>query len=294
MAAVPYDVSLNAAVIHQISNLSHKTGGNFQPAFAGGNVRPSAYFQGESPHSSSLTTTDLGTILALNTNTFISAGLCVSAATTSVPFRLRTDCGTFASGASHSAIQCNNTLATLEAISGKLNQSASADLMLRYKSSDGFTPPCSFVGSQTLADATFVAEYQLHSVEINGVVVPELQGVDISTGIKVIEQKNGGPFNTALFLSEGLPSITITTESVSAAAALLDAAPLGSGIVIAFAKRKSGSIIEDLEDLVHITIAGATGIQQADTIGGDARSNSSNTIRVNVLALTSSIGVALA
>ncbi|MCA9010357.1 MAG: hypothetical protein KDB01_11450 [Planctomycetaceae bacterium] len=294
MASSPYDISLNADVIHQIMNLSHKTGSNFQPGFAGGNVRPSAYFQGESPHSSSLSSTDLGTILALNSGTFIGAGLCIAAAVTSVPFRLRADCGTFASGASHSAIQCSNTLATLESISGKINESAKADMTLRYKSADGFVSPVSFVGSITLADATFVAEYQLHSIVVNGVTLAQIQGVDISTGIKVIEQKSSGPFATAFYINEGLPTISIQTEDVAYAGSVINAAGLGTGIAINFAKRAASGIIVDPEDEEHITISGAVGIGQAETVGGDARTNASNTIKINPLSLTAAVGVALA
>ncbi len=294
MASSPYDVSLNSDVIHQISNLNHKTGANFTPGFAGGNVKAAAYFQGESPHATSLTSTDLGTILALNTATMISAGLCISAAVTSVPFRLRSDCGTFASGSSHKAIQCSNTLALIETISGKINQSASADLMLRYKSSDGFTSPVSFVSSIALSDATFVAEYQLHSIVINGTTLGQIQGVDIATGLKVIEQKSGGPFATAFYINENLPGITIQTEDVAYAGSVINAAGLGSGIAINFAKRKSSAIIEDLEDEVHITISGAVGIGQAESIGGDVRNNAANTIKINALSLTAAVGVALA
>lgn len=294
MASSPYSVSLNATVINQIMNLSHKTGANFQPGFSGGNVAPSAYFQGEAPHSSSLSSTDLGTILGLNSGTFISAGLCIASNVTSVPFRLRADCGTFTSGSSHSAIQCSNTLATLESISGKLNESAMADMTLRYKSADGFTSPVSFVGSISLSDATFVAEYVLHSIVVNGVTLAQIQGVDISTGIKVLEQKSSGPFSTAFYIQEGLPSISITTEDAAYAGSVINSAGLGTGIAINFAKRAASGIIVDPADEEHITVSGAVGIGQAETIGGDSRGNASNTIKINPLSLTAATGVALA
>ena len=127
MASSPYDVSLGTPVIKQISNLTHKTGGSVVPGFAGGNVRASALFQGDSPHSTSLSSSDLATILGLNTSTFISAGLCISGATTSVPFRLRADCAEFSAGSTHQALQSSNTLAILDSISGKMNEAAKAD-----------------------------------------------------------------------------------------------------------------------------------------------------------------------
>lgn len=294
MASSPHSVSLNATVIHQIMSLSHKTGANFQPGFAGGNVSPSAYFQGEAPHASTFGSTDLGTILGLNTGTFISAGLCISGAVTSCPFRLRADCGTFTSGSTNHAIQCSNTLAVLDSISGKLNESAKADVTLRYKSSDGFVSPVSFVGSIALSDATFVAEYVLHSIVVNGVTLGQIQGVDISTGLKVIEQKSSGPFATAFYINEGLPTISIQTEDAAYAGSVINSAGLGTGIAINFAKRAASGIIVSPASTEHITISGAVGIGQAETIGGDARGNASNTIKINPLTLTAATGVALA
>ncbi len=288
MASSPYSVSLSTATISQIQSLSHKTGGNFQPGFAGGNVKASAYFQGEAPHASTFSSTDLLTILGLNAGTFISAGLCVADAVTSCPFRLRADCGTYTSGSSHSAIQCSNTLAVLDSISGKINESAKADVTLHYKSEDGFESPVSFVGSVALSDATFVGEYVLHSIEINGVTLTEIIGVDISTGLKVLEQRGGGgPFATAMYIQENLPSISIQTEDTAYAGSVINAAGLGTGIAISFAKRVSGGIIGDDPDF--IVISGAVGIGQAETIGGDARGNAANTIKINTLSLTATV-----
>ena len=293
MASSPYSISLNATVINQISNMTHKTNASVVAAFAGGNVKASALFQGETPHSSNFSSTDLLTLLGLNTNTFISAGLCVSGAVTSVPFRLRADCAEFAAGSTHSAIQCSNTLVTLDSISAKINESAKADCTLRYKASDGFTSPVSFVSSIALTDAAFIAEYMLHSVVVNDIVIPELQGIEISTGLKVIDQKSPGPFTIAHFIQELMPTISITTENLAYAGAVINAAPLGTGVLINFAKRKSGGIIEDLEDEVHLQIGGAVGIGHAESMGGDARAVASNAVKLQTLTLTAVTGVAL-
>jgi hypothetical protein len=243
--------------------------------------------------ATSLTSTDLATILGLNAATFISSGLCVNGNVTSVPFRVRADCAEFTSGSTHQAIQCSNTLAILESLSGKANEIAKADLTLKFKSTDGFTPPCAVVSSVALSDASLVGEYVLHSMTVNGVAIPELQGVDISTGLKVTEQRGTGPFVTAHYITENLPTIMVTTENVAYAAAVLNAATLGSGVVIYFAKRKSAGIIEDVADLVHIAVTASGGFGQAETIGGDARATASNTVKFNPLSLSAAVGVAI-
>ena len=294
MAHSPYDVTLDSDVIRQIRSLTHNTGGSVIQGFGSGEAVPAAMFQGDSPHSSQMQSTDLGTLLALNTSTFISVGLAVLGATTSVPFRKRADGGIFTSGAAHMAIQSSNTLIVPDSISAGQGESAVMDCPLRYRSADGFASSVSEVTSQTLAAATFVGEYVLHSIDLAGTDVPELQGVTINPGINVTEQKQGGgPFAAAFFENEVLPTIEIQTEDAETASGLVDAATLGSGVVVYFAKRIAGGIIESTATTAHISITAAAGLRQAITLGGDGRSNSSGTIRVNPLALTAAVGGAI-
>jgi hypothetical protein len=296
MASSPYDIALNSNVIHQIKNLNHKTNGQAVPGFASGNVRPSAMYLGESPHKTQFQSSDLGTILALNSGTLITAGLCTYGAVSTIPFRKRVDCGTYASGNTHDAIQCSNTLLIPDSISAKVGaEAAMLDATLYYKSaSGGFVSPVSVVSSASLSDPTFVGEYLLHSVLINGVLIPELQGVDVQTGLKVTEQKSSGVYVTGLFITEGLPSISIQTENVAYANSVINGAGLGSGITIFLAKRKDGAVAEDEAEEVHIAISGAVGLGQAETIGGESNSNSNNTVKINPLQLVATVGVAIA
>lgn len=295
MASSPYDISLNSTVIHQITNLNHKTNANAVPGFASGHVRPSAMYLGDAPHKTTFSSTDLATILALNAGTVITAGLCVYGNVTTVPFRKRADCGTYASGSSHDAILCSNTLFIPDSISAKIgSESAKLDGTLHFKSaSGGFVSPVSVVSTAALTDATFEGEYLLHSIVINGETIPELQGVDIQTGLKVQEQRSSGIYPTAFFIVEGLPSISINTENVGYVNSVLNSAGLGAGLTIYFAKRKSGSIIEDPTEAVHISVSAAAGLGQADTVGGEARGNSSNTVKINPLQLVATVGVAI-
>lgn len=295
MASSPYDISLHTTVIHQIENLNHKTNGSVIPGFASGHVRPSALYQGDTPHKTTFSSTDLGTILALNAGTVITAGLCTFGNISSIPFRKRVDCGTYATGSSHDAIQCSNTLLIVDSISSKAgSESAKIDATLYYKSATGgFVSPVSVVSNAALSDATPVGEYVLHSVVVNGVVIPELMGVDVQSGLKVTEQKSSGVFVTGLYITEGLPTLSIQTENVAYANSVINAAGLGSGVTIFFAKRKSGAIIEDPADEVHIAISGAVGLGQADTIGGDSKGLSNNTVKINPLQLVATVGVAI-
>jgi len=294
MAQSPYDVTLNAAIIRQVSNLTHNINSNAINAFGSGQPAPAAVFQGDTPQSSSFSSTDLSTILALNSSTFIAAGLFTAAAVSSVPFRSRAVGAVHVAGANHQALQCSNTLYTPDSINCPQNESASLSGTLRYQSADAFTPAVSLVGSQTLAAATLIDEYVLHSVTVAGTAVPELQSVTVTPGITVIEQKDGGgPFPTAFYISEQVPTIEITTEDFATLAALLEGAALGAGVVVNLAERTASGIITAVGSLAHIKITAAAGMRQAVSMGGDGRSNTSGTMRINALALTAATGVAI-
>ena len=295
MAYSPYDVTMSATVVKQITQLTHNQNSTPINAFSSTQQAPSAIFQGDTPQSTSFTSTDLGTILALNTSTFISAGLYNASATTSVPFRKRAAGALYTAGAAHIALQCGNTLYTPDSISCPQNESASLAGTLRYvAATDAFTPPVSLASSQTLAAATFVNEYVLHSATIAGAAVPELQSVTITPGITVVEQKaGGGPFPTALYMNEQIPSIEFVTEDLATTAALLEGSALGAGVIVYLAERTASGIITAKATTNHITITAASGMRQVTTMGGDARTNNSGTIRVSGLALTAVVGVAI-
>ena len=300
MAHSPYDVTLGdhattPTTVKQITSLTHNTGSQVINAFGSGEAAPAAIYQGDSPHSSQLQTTDMATLLALNTSTFISAGLSCTLNNTDVPFRKRANYSTYASGASHDAIRATAAMITPDSISGQQGESATIDATLRYISSDGFTSPVSVLTGQTLSTATLTGEYILHSVVLNGTTVPELQSVTINPGLTIVEQKeDGGPFSTALYITEIVPTIEIQTQDLTTAIALADASALASGgCVVYFAKRASGAIIESTGSTEHISVTGATGLRQATTVGGDSRSNNTGSIRIHPFGLTAATGVAI-
>ena len=295
MAHSPHNVTLNAATISQIQDLTHNINPTVLNAHSSGQPAPSAIFQGDTPQSTSLTSTDLATILALNSTTFISAGLYTAGATSSIPFRKRAGGAIYTAGAAHLALQCSDTLFTPDAISCPQNDPASLSGTLRYVAgTDAFTPGVSLASSQTLSDATFINEYVLHSATIAGAAVPELQSVTINPGLTVVEQKDGGgPFPTALYITEQLPTIEFQVEDMATVAALLESATLGAGVVVYLAHRAAGGIITGKAATAHITITAAAGVRQVQSMGGDARSNSAGTLRCNALALVAAVGVAI-
>jgi len=297
MAHSPYDITLDSTVVKQIRNLQHNTEAQVVPAYASGEASPAALFQGQTPHKSTATSTDLATLLALNTSTFISAGVSYSSANCDIPFRQRSGSGAYSSGGSHLALRsATQTLVVPDTISASEATSATCNFTLRYKSSetDGSGAPVTVLSGQTLSTATFNGEYVLRKVTIGGTAVDELESVTINTGIEITEDFNGGnPFPTAFYAFNKQPSIEISTTDMGAVTDAIAAAGLGAGVVVYFAKRASGGTTVADATTDHISVTAASGLHQAQTFGGDDRANSTGTIRVNPLALTAAVGVAI-
>lgn len=304
MPSTPYDITLGGSTtVKQIRSCTHNVNGTVVNAFGSGEVAPAQLFQGNTPQTSAVSTTDLGTVLGLNTNLFISSGLYILSGNTDVPYRKRASGGTYAAGGSHTALRGISTLVTPDTINAAQGESATLDFTLRHRSTQptgvttlpGETPPTTEITGATLSAAAAVtAEYMLHSVKIAGTAVPSVQSVTITPGISVMDQFSGGlPYPTDYFISEVVPTIEITTDDLESASGLLEAAGLGSGVTVYLAKRSDGGVFVDTTTSVHIAITAAAGLQQATTLGGDSRSNSSGTIRINAKLLTASMTAAI-
>jgi len=295
MAFSHYDVVLDSATIKQIRSVSHNPGVNVAVAHGSGEANAAAVFQGQTEPSTSVQSTDLATLLALSTNTFIASGHTVTSANCDVQYRERADGGIYASGASHTFLRCSaTTLVTPDTISGTVGESATCDFTMRYHgAAPGTAPPVSEVTAQTIASAaTINGEYTLHSVSVAGSSITELQSVTINPGISVINTP-GVSFPQAYFMPEILPSIEIVTADSSAATALLEGATLGAGCVVYFAARASGGIITSTASTAHVSVTGAAGMRQAPTISTTDQGNGTATIRITPLALTAATGVAI-
>lgn len=288
MAHGPHSITFNATAVGQMTDISHNTGGTVQRG-SSGEVDPQALFQGDSPHSTSFTSTDIEGLLALNSGAFITSGLYISGSNVTVPFRKRSSGSTFATGSSHAALQSGKTFTIPMSMSAQGSNPVQMQCDIKYLSADGFTSPISKVTGQTLTQATFNKEYLLKKIEVNGTAVPELTGFTLNFGITVIEQKtDGGPFTQSVYISLRDPTVDITTEDLDAAMSVINATEVveaSGGLIIYLARRKKGSIVYADDEQIsttsqHIKIVANAGLWQATTIGAQAAQNGSGTIRL--------------
>ena len=295
MAHSPYDISLAGTVLKNIQSINHSTNSNPVPGYPSGEAGPGSIFDADCPHSTTFQSTDLQTILGLNTATYISSGVFVSGGSTLVPIRKRLAGGIHASGSTHEALSCQNTLVFPTGVNAVQGQSAAIDSTMRYQSTDGMVNPVSQLGSQTLAASAMNSEYVLHSASVAGVAVSALVSVTITPGITITDGRSGGgPYPTALFITQVAPLLDIVTENTTAAHALLAGDSLGvAGVDIYLAQRSSSGVITATGSSAHVKISAAAGMRQLVSSGGDSRGSLQCTVRVNCLALTAATSVAI-
>ena len=295
-----HDVVLNASVIGNITSLNHATNRGLVPAFASGVASPKRQYVGESPHSSTLTTTGLEVLLGLNTDTMISEGLCVTGATSVLAFSERVGC--LSGSASHQAISTQNVFAYITSLSAQISQSATADVELKYLSADGITSPVTAVSGASLSAAVLLDEFLLAETYIDGVLVDEVSGVTINTGFELIDQKQGaGIYPTDVFLKTVNPSIEITTMDLAKTIALLNGATCSTGVDIYLAKRKDGAVTELYTATEHIKISSTAGGLKHMVSTQASRDDGSGVIKIDMVlpasgtqvCLTAATGVAI-
>ncbi len=296
MASSPHDIVLGATTIHQIRNLTHNTNTNLTPAYATGNINPSTYYQGLTPHSTSVTSTDLSTVLALNSSSFLSIGLnnCSGATPVTVPFRQRANCGTYDTASVHDAILADRAMLTPDSLSGSQGESAQIQFTIRYLSTDSTVSPVTYAGTGALASATFVSEYMFTGCLINGVAIPEIVSCNVNPGLTIqTRQAGGGVFDTQAYVLSVQPQVEIVTENADAVLSVINATGLGSGLQLNFQERAPNGVLTPAATAAHITVTSVAGIRQMSTFGGSDRDNSQGTITIYPTALVTTLNTSL-
>ena len=269
-------------VVGNITSLNHSTNHTIVAGYASGTVSAKAQYIGESPHSTTLTTTALEILLGLNTATFLSAGLCVNTANSIFAFREHVGCNSGV--ASNQAVSVANLFTYITSISAQIGQSVTADLECRHLSSDGITSPVVVVTGASLTAAALLPEFILAEAYIDGVLIDQVTGITINTGIELQEQKQGaGIFVTDVFVKTANPTSEITTQDFAKANALLNGATASTGVDIYFAKRKSGAITELYTATEHVKIASTAGGVKHLTTMQASRDDASGVIKIELV-----------
>lgn len=296
MPETTWDVNIDTAVIRNVRS----TGYNLDPQIivdrASGSLGPSAIFLGNMDPRVTLQSSDIGTLVALNSSTFVSNGLCITAASTVVPIARRADCAVVASGGSHTTLTGNNTIIIPQSFEARQESAdgATCSLEARFRSSDGITNPVTVSTSATLTASTYGATFGLGKATVNSVAVAGLTGIMVNPGITIAPQRvNGGPYPTTHYLISATPTIDLMVEDLRAAAAYLPSAGSGVAVEAYFQRRKDGAIFEPPASLLHVRFSFASSLVNTEMLEANQSGNGSATIRCHGKVLVAAANVAI-
>lgn len=266
MPAAVHTATLGSLSLKQIESSNVSWNGQPVELNASGAVDVSEYLGGPGDYRASFESTDLGGIAAVSG--FATSGIAISGGTILIPYQVRANLSTFASGANHYAISGTNGLATLDSINLPASGNATASIGVVLLSSDGVTAPVTVSATESLTAETPNAMYTLGPVAVNGTVLTQVTGVTVSMGVEVSSPIYQGNYAQEAFIVRRRPVIDVTTYNLGQLAALGGTWGVGTSVVV-YARQRSGVGFSADASAVHVSISFADGlVQPVQTIAG--------------------------
>ena len=288
------DAVLDAVTVRNITQVSHKTGQEIRKSMNSGGAAVSQVSGKASVEVTSMTTTDLETLLAIGTNTFISVGLYIAAGTITIPGKVRTAGGLFVSGANN--VGLTGAKALIVPTSFEASQDAdfaTGAFDIHWLSSDGQTKGCDDAVTTTLGAQAFGSEYALGPCYINTVLVDGVQSFRVTPGIEVTKPPlgSGSVFPTNAMIKKVEPTIQITVNDFDAVAATIGDFTAMTSAVCYLRQRADAGVYEGA--ILHISFTFAAGLTDTDSWDISNNDDGSATITLHGKALTTSVIVSI-
>jgi hypothetical protein len=293
---VPADVVLGSSTVRQITGVDHKTGQEHRKAMNSGGVAVVQVSGKKAAEVSSLTSADLATLVALNTNAFCSAGLSLASSTITIPYKPRVSGGSFVSGSNFVALTGANAFIVPTSFEASEDGDfATCGFDVHWLSTDGVTKGCDDASSQALASQAFGAEYTLGPCYINGTLVAGVQSLRVTPGIEVVKPPlgSGSIFPTMASIKMTTPTIELTVNDFAAIAGTVGDFTAMTSANCYMKKRADSGVFTSAATTEHVRFTFAAGL--ADTGGVTVSNNDdgSATITLHGKVLTASAAVAL-
>ena len=293
-----YDVSFNSTVLKNVRSTGYNDSAQIIMDRASGSPDPSAIYMGNSEPIINLQTTDITTLIGLNSATFVSAGVCISGSSTTVPVAKRADCASLASGGSHVTFVGNDVIVIPTQFEARQDseEGATATVEVRFRSSDGITAPITMSKTATLSAASYAVPFGLGKAFVDDTEVSNLVGIVVNPGITLMLQRHGGGiFPRKHFIELREPSIDLIVEDAEVAHSFINRYGTGNVAVRSFfRKKKDGSVFEADDAEAHIRFAFAAALSKMETLEAAQSGNGSTTLRCYGKALVATGSVAIA
>lgn len=290
------DIILGATTIRQVTQTDTKSGQEHRKATNSGGAVVVQVSGKSSDEVTSFTSADLAGLLALNSSTFCSVGHCVLAGTITVPYKLRANCGVFASGSSHPWITGSNALivpTSFEVSEDADFATCSSDI--HWLSSDGMVSGFADATGNALGTQSFNAEFANGPCYINGSLIAGVQGFKVNPGIEVVKPPLGSGSIRPTFASikMGTPTMELTVNDFDAIAATIGAFTAMTSANFYAKKRSDSGVFVASATAAHIRFTLAAGLADTSNISVSNNDDGSATIVLHGKVLTASAAVAL-
>lgn len=293
---VPADVVLGSSTVRQITGVDHKTGQQHRKSMNSGGVAVVQVSGKSLEEVTSITSADIATLVALNTNTFCSAGLSLLASTITTPFKVRSAGGTFVSGSNYVALTGANAL--IVPTSFEVSQDAdfaTAAFDIHWLSSDGITKGCDDASSQALASQAFGAEYAMGPVYINGTAIAGAQSFRVTPGIEVVKPPlgSGAIAPVSASIKQTMPTIEITVNDFASIESTVGDWTAMTSCNCYMKKRSDSGVYVASATTEHVRFTFAAGLADTNGVRVSNNDDGTATITLHGKVLTASAAVAL-
>jgi len=285
------DAILGSTTIRQITQSDFSTNQEIRKAMtSGGNAVAQVSGKSEADVTT-FTSGDLAALLALNTNTFCSAGVSELSSTIIFPKKFRSAGASFkALTTSHANITGANALIVPTSIEASQDGDfATCACECHWLSSDGFIDAVSDTASYTLIAQSFNAEFALGPVTINASAVPGVQSIRVTPGIEVVKSPTGkgAVFPVWASLKNIVPTMEITVNDFDAVAATVGNFTAMTAAVVYLRRRADAG--EYTGSNTDISLTFAAGLADTGNITASQNDDGTATITLHGKTLTASV-----
>ncbi|HRA88506.1 MAG TPA: hypothetical protein PK992_10555, partial [Planctomycetaceae bacterium] len=243
---------------------------------------------------SSITTTDLATLLAIGTNTFISVGLYIASGTITIPGKVRAAGGLFAAGSSHVGLAGTDALIVPTTIEASQDSDfATGGFDIHWLSNNGLTKGCDDATGAALGTQAFGSEYALGPCYINATLIAGVQSFRVTPGFEITKPPlgSGAIFPTQAMIKKVEPTIQITVNDFAAIAGTIGDWTEMTSANCYLRKRADKAVYSATTDNIRFTFA--AGLTDTDSFDIANNDDGSATITLHGKALTASAAVAI-
>lgn len=222
----------------------------------------------------------------------VQSGLYVDNETITIPYHLRANGGTFASGSVNYALSASYALIVPTSIEAAQDQpGVTISLDTHFLSVDGVTVPVTANLNQALASESFNALWGFGPVYFNGSQVLDAIGWTVNPGITVVVRtQDGGVYPTEAYITLRQPTIDIKFRDLDTANTVTGAiygSSMTTAAVYGYQRVSEGEFALSSSS-VHLKFSFGAGITAMETISASGVEDATAMVRLYGEALTAS------